>query len=102
MSDEINQPLIVSGVDVTHARLVDLAKLADQAEPFYLWVEAQFQRTLDQQLPLDTLLLQAAEEAIEQAIRVCYGFNGQPDVPLLFDGIGRSYPHLKACYYFFA
>ena len=31
------------GVDFTHARLVDLTKLADQAGPFFAWIEKEFQ-----------------------------------------------------------
>ncbi len=49
--------LIVEGVDITHTRLVDLTRLADQAEPFYDWVEAQFQAALTTPQSLDEILV---------------------------------------------
>jgi len=56
MSAETTKPLIISGVDVTHTRLVDLTKPADQAEPFCQWVKKQFQETLGQSDSRDVLL----------------------------------------------
>src|SRR5437764_15452041 len=88
MSDEINRPLIVFGVDITHSRLVDLAKLADQAEPFYIWVEEQFQSVLNRSEPFDTLLRESSEDDIRRAIQACYNASSQTNLPLLFDGIG--------------
>jgi len=102
MSDETIKPLIISGVDVTHSRLVDLTKLADQAEPFYQWVEKQFQEILGQSDSLDVMLKTLDEDQIKRAMFVCYNAGSNKNVPLLFDGIGRSYPHSKACYYFFS
>jgi hypothetical protein len=102
MSDETTKPLIISGVDVTHTRLVDLTKLADQAEPFYQWVEKQFQKILGQSGLLDLLLKTLDESQIKRAMSACYNAVSDKNLPLLFDGIGRSYPHSKACYYFFS
>jgi hypothetical protein len=95
-------PLIIEGVDITHSRLVDLTRLADQAEAFYDWVTVQFQRTLERSDSLDSILRTASEEEIRAGITVCYEAAGGPNLPILFDGVGRSYPHAKGCYYFFA
>ncbi|MDJ1181239.1 hypothetical protein PJF56_20465 [Roseofilum sp. BLCC_M91] len=38
--------LIVHQVNITHYRLVELSKLADQAKPFYDWVEKQANESL--------------------------------------------------------
>lgn len=96
------KPLILEGVDISHSRLVDLTRLADQAEPFYDWVVVQFQRTLETQDTLNEMLQQASEEELSTCITTCYNAAGGSNLPMLFDGIGRSYPHAKACYYFFS
>jgi hypothetical protein len=101
MPEEL-KPLIIKGVDITHSRLVDLTRLADQAEPFYDWVAVQFQRTLGTADSLDLILRKATNKEIRAGIAACYDSAGEPNLPLLFDGIGRSYPHVKACYYFFS
>jgi hypothetical protein len=95
-------PVNIDGVDFSHWRLIDLAQLADQAKPFYNWVENQMRLVFDSSLSLDDFLRTAQQSEIEQLIRVCYLPNDHSSLPLLFDGIGRSYPHPKACYYFFA
>jgi len=96
------EPLIISGVDITHARLVELANLADQAKPFYDWIETRFQKQLSTPASLDEILRTAHRDEIKAAILDCYAADGEPNLPLLFDGAGRSYPHAKACYYVFA
>lgn len=101
MSDEL-RPLIIEGVDITHSRLVDLARLADQAEPFYDWVTLQFQHTIGRSDSLEYILQNATEVELRECITRCYNAAGESNLPILFDGIGRSYPHAKACYYFFA
>lgn len=98
----VGELLIIDGVDLTHYRLIDLTRLADQAKPFYDWVEAQFQATLMKPLPLNDLVRTSNQEEIQAAITSCYAASGTPDLPFLFDGIGRTYPHSKACYYFFS
>lgn len=96
------KPLIISGVDLTHSRLVDLTKLADQARPFYDWIESRFQKHLSRKVSLDEILRTASKDEIKSAILNCYSAESEVNLPLLFDGIGRSYPHSKACYYMFS
>ncbi len=87
---------------MSHIRLVELSQLADQAKPFYSWVEKTFQRVLNTNGLLDEILHVSSKEQLENCIRQCYSANEQQGLPILFDGIGRSYPHQKACYYFFS
>jgi hypothetical protein len=94
--------LIIEGVDITHSRLVELTNLADQAEAFYDWVEDRFQAALSRSDSLDEILNSVSEAEIKRAIADCYTANRAEGLPLLFDGVGRSYPHAKACYYFFS
>lgn len=94
--------LLVSGVDITHSRLVELTKLADQAKPFYDWVESRFQEHLSKEVSLDEILRTASKDEIRSAILDCYSAEHETNLPLLFDGVGRSYPHSKACYYMFS
>ncbi len=96
------EKLLVEKVDISHQRLVELTKLADQAEPFYEWVENIFQKFLSKDDSLDQILKTIAKENLKQAIKICYLTEKSEHPPLLFDGIGRSYPHRKACYYFFS
>ena len=93
--------LIVHQVDITHYRLVELTKLADQAKPFYDWVERIAKKQTGSHKSLNEILLQTSKENLNDIIRSCY--NEKEDKrPFLFDGIGRVYPHAKACFYFFA
>ncbi|MGH9943228.1 MAG: hypothetical protein ACRD9R_12845 [Pyrinomonadaceae bacterium] len=94
--------LIVEGVDITHSRLVELTNLADQAEAFYDWVEARCQNVLSRDESLDQLLRSASEKEIRNVIADCYAAKQAQGLPLLFDGVGRSYQHARACYYFFS
>src|SRR5690242_14049389 len=94
--------LVIAGVDLSHLRLVDLANLADRAKPFYDWVEQQFQLHTKRQNSLHILLSTLNSEAIRENIQFCYKPNSLVDLPRLFDGVGRTYPHSKACYYFFS
>src|SRR5690349_2448315 len=93
--------LEIGGIDISHSRLVDLAKLADQAKPFYDWVSTQFKVHLVSHETLDEILRTQTAEALRAAIARCYSLGDQPQIPILTDGVGRTYPHLKACYYFF-
>jgi len=94
--------LIISGIDITHSRLVDLTKLADQAKPFYDWIESRFQKHLAKAASLDEILRKASKAEMKSAILDCYSAGDEANLPLLFDGAGRSYPHSKACYYMFS
>jgi len=91
---------MIAGIDVSHLRLIDLATLADQAKPFYDWVERQFQITVNRDESLNVILNDAPLKQVLAGILACY--SSKENLPLLFDGVGRSYPHSKACYYFFA
>jgi hypothetical protein len=102
MPDDTAKPLIIEGIDITHARLVDLTRLADQAEAFYDWVSLKFQEVLSRQESLNQILETGTEDEIKKAIANCYAASGETNLPLLFDGVGRSYQHQKACYYFFS
>lgn len=101
MSDEKGK-LLVEKVDISHARLVELTNLADQAKPFYEWIESRFQTFLNNNHSLDQNLKTITKENLKEIIRNCYFVEMSEHSPLLFDGIGRSYSHLKACYYFFS
>ncbi|MFN8483156.1 MAG: hypothetical protein U0768_08935 [Anaerolineae bacterium] len=93
--------LVVHQTDITHHRLIALTKLADQAKPFYDWVEKQAKRITGSHKNLNEILLNCSQEEIEALIHACYS-DTTAEKPFLFDGIGRIYPHTKACFYFFA
>jgi hypothetical protein len=94
--------LIIADVDISHIRLVDLAQLADRAKPFYDWIEAQFRLRTGSAETLDALLSRLPLSAIQECIDACYHPATALHLPKLFDGVGRLYPHAKACFYFFA
>ncbi len=94
--------IVIAGVDISHLRLVDLTKLADQAKPFYDWVEKTFQETLHSGASLEDILISMPASEIKAAITSCYLVQNNTGLPFLFDGVGRSYSHSKACYYFFS
>lgn len=95
------EDLIVHKVDVSHARLVELTKLADQAKPFYDWVEKKVKIQTGSHKELNEILYDLSEEEIKNAIIGCFNSEDESK-PFLFDGIGRQYQHSKACFYFFA
>ena len=45
--------------------------------------------------------MSATRDEMASIIYACYA-EPEEKRPLLFDGIGRVYPHPKACFYFFA
>ena len=100
--EEYPDEIVIAEVDISHIRLVELSQLADQAKPFYLWSEGIFQRLIGTAASLNEILNTASREQIETCIQECYSASEQQGIPILFDGIGRSYPHQKACYYFFS
>lgn len=100
-SDEPAEQLTIEGINISHARLVELARLADQAKPFYDWAATTFQRRLNTAVTLSDILMTFSKEQIENGLRACYQPDDATNLPILFDGVGRSYPHPKACYYFF-
>jgi hypothetical protein len=93
--------LIVHKVDVSHARLVELAKLADQARPFYDWVENKIKIQTGSHKDLNEILYNLSEDQLKLALLACINSTDESK-PFLFDGIGRVYQHPKACFYFFA
>ncbi len=93
--------LRVHQVDITHYRLVELSKLADQAKPFYDWVEKTAKKQTGSHQSLNEILMGATKQNLSDIILACYG-ETEENRPLLFDGIGRVYHHAKACFYFFA
>jgi hypothetical protein len=93
--------IIVHQVNVAHYRLVELSNLADQAKPFYDWVEKVAKQVTEYNKGLSEILILSDKSEINQIISACY-INEQEEKPLLFDGIGRVYEHTKACFYFFA
>lgn len=93
--------IIVHQVNIAHYRLVELSKLADQAKPFYDWVEKAAKQLTGHNKSLSEILLTANKPEIKQIIVSCYS-NEAEEKPLLFDGVGRVYEHTKACFYFFA
>src|SRR5438874_1296962 len=98
------QICIAEDVDLGHSRLVDLFKLADLAKPYYDWVQEKFQHTLGNTRSLSENLMTASEPDIERSIHAVFTAALTPlePVPKLFDGIGREYDAMKACYFFFA
>jgi hypothetical protein len=94
--------LIIRGVDFTHARLVDLTKLADQAGPFYSWIETEFQSHFHSAKGLQELILSASLEELKGAIKRCFEANNVSQLPKLFDGGGVPYKHIDACFFMFA
>ena len=93
--------LIVHEVDISHPRLVELAKLADQARPFYDWIEKKVKILTGSHKELSDILYELPEPQIKEALLACFQANDETK-PFLFDGVGRTYPHNKACFYFFA
>ncbi len=93
--------LVVHQVNITHYRLVELSKLADQAKPFYDWVEKIAKKQTGSHKLLNEIILHASKKSLSDIILCCYSETDE-NKPLLFDGIGRVYPHAKACFYFFA
>jgi hypothetical protein len=96
------EPLIINGVDFTHARLVDLAKLADQAAPFYAWIETEFQASFHSSAELQELILTASPDELKVAIHRCYEVADVSRIPKLYDGGGVPYKHFEACFFMFA
>jgi hypothetical protein len=93
--------LIVHQVNIAHYRLIELSKLVDQAKPFYDWIEKHARRVTGSHKSLNEILFQCSRDDIASIINACYS-DSTDEKPLLFDGIGRTYPHTKACFYFFA
>ncbi len=94
--------LNIYGVDFSHLRLTELMKIADQAEPFYDWVEKIFRQVSGRADSLEVIIDIEDRFTLEQGVRRCFAAEGKSDVPKLFNGVGVPYAHAKACYLFFA
>lgn len=93
--------LIVHKINIAHYRLVELSKLADQAKPFYDWIEKKAKAFTSSHHSLNEILLSCTKRQLRGIIKSCYE-DATPEKPFLFDGIGRVYAHPKACLFFFA
>ena len=94
--------IIVHQVNISHYRLVELSNLADQAKPFYDWVEKIAKQVSGKNKSLNDILFSSTKSQIHQIISRCFEYGELIEKPFLFDGIGRVYKHPKACFYFFA
>ena len=97
-----NTRLDFHGENLAHARLGELMKLADAAEPFYQWIESVAAELGSNSDSLNTNLFKMSEAEIITLITTCQSREGDVGIPALFDGIGRQYEHQRAVYYFFA
>ena len=93
--------LIVHKINIAHYRLIELSKLADQAKPFYDWIEKHAKIVTGSHKSFNDIMLNCSKADISQIILSCYSDKNE-EKPFLFDGIGRVYSHSKACFYFFA
>lgn len=98
----LQNDLVIFDVDFNHLRLLDLTKLADQAEPFYEWVEKKFQTNTYCGDSLDLIIKNSTKDEIKSAILSCYHDEDTGKIPKLFDGVGIPYTHKKACFFFFS
>jgi len=97
----MDSALFLYDIDISNSRLEDLAQLADQAYPFYAWVSQHAQRIADLDISLNDFLFTANQYQIQQLLHDIYTAPSS-EHPFLFDGVGRTYTHPKACYYFFS
>ena len=95
------EKLLVHQVDISHYRLVELIKLADSAKPFYQWVERIFKRCTNSHRSFPELIFNDKVE-LRTCIAACFQPAANEALPILFDGVGRSYPHQVGCFYFFS
>ena len=94
--------LVINEVDFAHLRLLDLTKIANQAEPFYRWVEKEFQKSLKSTDPLAAIIKESSLEEIQATIYSIYNVQLGGEIPKLYDGGGVAYQHRKACFLFFS
>ena len=64
--------LIVHQVNITHYRLIELTKLADQAKPFYDWVERIAKKQTGSHRSLNEILMNASKNDLFEIIQSCY------------------------------
>lgn len=64
--------LIVHKINISHSRLVELSKLADQAKPFYGWIEKIAKKVTGSHRTLNEILYQCSKKNIKNIIENCY------------------------------
>lgn len=60
--------IIVHQVDITHYRLVELCQLADQAKPFYQWVEKNAKKITGSHKELNEIMMSATRDEMASII----------------------------------
>lgn len=96
------QKLVLFDVDFTNYRISELVDLANQAKPFYQWIEKQFQMLMHSSDEFPSLMHRATLEQLRCLVERCMNYPSPEEVPKLYDGGGIPYPHKKACYFMFA
>lgn len=94
-----NKLLYVHGVNIAHLRLVELVKLADQARPYYDFIERISKQITYSHHSLNSILLSADEDTLRRIFTSVY-FDDELSRPPLFDGIGIPYSKHKASFFF--
>ena len=64
--------IIVHKVNITHYRLIELSNLADQAKPFYDWVEKIAKQVTGYNKSLSEILFSSNKSQIKKIISACY------------------------------
>lgn len=93
--------IILHDVNISHQRLVELTKLADQAKPYYDYIERKAKEIACDHRTLTEILMSANKELLKSIFVACYQEDSSL-CPLLFDGIGNPYPQNVACFFFLA
>lgn len=101
ISTQSNNEIIVHSVNIAHYRLLQLTAIADQAKPFYDWVERRTKALFSTNQSLDDFLKTASLDEIKMLIQAIYNESSN-EVPFLFDGVGRTYTHRISTFYFFS
>ena len=91
--------LIVHDVNISHQRLVELSKLANQAKPFYDYIERIAKKELCDHRSLNDILMSVTKQQIKDIFSACYHDESLLRPPL-FDGIGIPYSPNKATFFF--
>lgn len=91
--------IILYDVNISHQRLVELTKLADQARPYYDYIERKAKEVACDHRNLTEILMSADKGLLKAIFSACYQDNSLL-CPPLFDGIGNPYPQNIACFFF--
>jgi hypothetical protein len=67
---------------------MELAKLSDQAKPFYEWIEKIFKIETNSHKTLNEIIFDLSKDELKKCVRVCfYPPKDKSSTPFLFDGI---------------